>query len=278
MTTALEQFLATEGPAILIEIAGVQGSTPREKDAWMLVSAARQTGTIGGGQLEYLAIDHARLLLAGKKHEETLNVPLGPEIGQCCGGRVDIRFTRVDNQTTEGLKSRIRAEARANPDVYIFGAGHTGKALARALAPLPLHTIAVETREAELHDLPDNVEALCVAMPEALVASIPENSAIVILTHDHALDFLIAAEALKRKDLAYVGMIGSATKRATFANWLRREGFKPSAVDSLTCPIGGKTSDKRPEVIAALTAAEILMTFAKKDAAKQPDPARKTKR
>ncbi len=110
----------------------------------------------------------------------------------------------------------------------------------------------VESRERELAGLPDNVTAKLAAMPESVVATIPPGSAILILTHDHALDFLIAAEALKRSDLAYVGMIGSATKRATFASWLKREA--PEAdLARLTLPVGGPLKDKRPAVIAALT-------------------------
>jgi len=96
------------------------------------------------------------------------------------------------------------------------------------------------------------------------VKDMPAGAALVILTHDHALDFLIAREALARADLAYAGMIGSATKRATFANWLSREaGGERSWLDRLTLPIGGSAvKDKRPHVIAAMTAAEILTALA----------------
>ena len=102
-----------------------------------------------------------------------------------------------------------------------------------------------------------------VAIPEALVSDIPSGAVVLVLTHDHALDFLIAKEALARPDLAYVGMIGSATKRATFSHWLTREGGEKAWMDRLTLPIGGATvKDKRPEVIAAMTAADILTALA----------------
>jgi xanthine dehydrogenase accessory factor len=90
---------------------------------------------------------------------------------------------------------------------------------------------------------------------------------VLILTHDHALDFLIARAALARTDLAYVGMIGSATKRATFAHWLKREGEDDRLMTRLTLPIGGNAvRDKRPEVIAALVAAELLTLYATRQA------------
>lgn len=257
MTQDPARFLDKEGAKVLVEIASVRGSAPRDEGAFMLVSMDAIGGTIGGGQLEYMAIDHARRMLAGKGGEAKLSVPLGPEIGQCCGGRVEIGFRPVDAALKAELATRLAREAEKQPSVYVFGAGHVGHAIAAALSLLPLNVTMVESREHELVSLPDNVTAKLAAMPESVVASIPAGSAVLILTHDHALDFLIAAEALKRNDLAYTGMIGSATKRATFASWLKREA--PQAeIDRLTLPVGGPLKDKRPAVIAALTAAEIL--------------------
>jgi xanthine dehydrogenase accessory factor len=189
-----------------------------------------------------------------------MDIPLGPEIGQCCGGRTQLRFRRMTNEVLAEMETRRANEAEHLPEVYLFGAGHVGRALAAALAPLPLSVTIVETRQEELANLPAEMKTRLVPMPEALVRDMPAGAAVVILTHDHALDFLIAREALARTDLAYTGMIGSATKRATFANWLAREaGGERSLLDRLTLPIGGSAvRDKRPEVIAAMTAAEIL--------------------
>src|SRR5690606_13083474 len=108
--------------------------------------------------------------------------------------------------------------------------------------------------------LPDGVTPVLVAMPEAMVRDAPAGSAFVVLTHDHALDFLIVSEALKRGDAAYVGMIGSRTKRATFRSWyLREAGGSATDCDRLICPIGGAdVKDKRPAIIAALAASEVL--------------------
>lgn len=258
---SLAAFLAAHPQSVLVEIAEAKGSTPREEGAVMLVAEHAAWGTIGGGQLEFMAIDNARAMLAGGG-EVRMNVPLGPEIGQCCGGRTLISFRPVTPPVAAELQRRLAKEDHARPAVFLFGAGHVGLALARALVPLPLSVTVVETRAEALRDLPVEVTARHAAMPEALVAGIPAGGAAVILTHDHALDFLIAREALARPDLAYVGMIGSATKRATFAAWARREGMAPEISGRLVLPIGGSVvKDKRPEVIAAMVAAELLATL-----------------
>jgi xanthine dehydrogenase accessory factor len=263
MTSSLPLFLAENPNAILVEITGALGSTPREAGAAMLVSADRSWGTIGGGQLEFMAIANAHKLLAGDGGEEVMDIPLGPDIGQCCGGRTQLSFRQATAEAIADLNGRLEQERRNQPGVYIFGAGHVGRALAAALAPLPLTTTIVETRREELEGLPPDMHTMLVAMPEALVADMPAGAAVVILTHDHALDFMIAREALARSDLAYIGMIGSATKRATFSHWLVREGSAADLIDGLTLPIGGgRVKDKRPEVIAAMTAAELLAAIA----------------
>lgn len=255
----IRDFLNREAGCVLVEVTGVAGSTPRDTDAWMLVSKDRTFATIGGGQLEYMAIDHARKQLQGAGAEDRLSIPLGPEIGQCCGGRVTLSFKTVDKPIRAALVARRDGEIARRPHVYIFGAGHVGEALAKALSLLPVRTVLVDTREHELlsADVP-GIETCLTAMPEAVVRDAPPGSAFVILTHDHALDFLIAAEALARQDAHYVGMIGSKTKRATFRNWLSREIGRPELFVRLVCPIGGTAvKDKRPAVIAALAAAEI---------------------
>ncbi|MBW9055181.1 xanthine dehydrogenase accessory protein XdhC [Rhizobium mesosinicum] len=257
-------FLALQPEAILIEISGTQGSTPRETGTFMLVSTGSLWGTIGGGQFEFIAIGNARELLAGTGGRDVMDIPLGPEIGQCCGGRTQLRFRPVTDAVRDELDRRQESEAGRRPEVYVFGAGHVGRALAAALAPLPLSVTVIETRQGELANLPVSTKCRLVPMPEALVKEMSAGAALVILTHDHALDFLIAREALVRTDLAYIGMIGSATKQATFASWLSREaGGERSWLERLTLPIGGSAvKDKRPEVIAAMTAAEILTALA----------------
>ncbi|MDB5554813.1 MAG: xdhC [Rhizobium sp.] len=254
-----ESFLAQSGPSILIEVTATKGSVPRDTGTFMLVSDTGIWGTIGGGNLEFAAIDKAGGMLASGAQSEKMRITLGPDSGQCCGGVVELGLSVADDAAASRLKVRLTNEKLAFPDVYLFGAGHVGRALAVALKPLPLHTVVVETRREELDGLDPDIETRLAAMPESLLRDVRPGGAVVILTHDHALDFLIGAEALKRDDLAYVGMIGSKTKRGVFSNWLIREGYDDDMIDGLVLPIGGrKLRDKRPEVIAALVAAELL--------------------
>ncbi|MGO4835200.1 xanthine dehydrogenase accessory protein XdhC, partial [Rhizobiaceae sp. 2RAB30] len=190
----------------------------------------------------------------------TLDIPLGPEIGQCCGGRVAVGIRPIDEALRQELVSSAEAEDARRPHVYVFGGGHVGLALASAFALLPVETIVVETRADALEAMPDTVTTRLTPMPEEMVREAPAGSAFVVLTHDHALDFLIVAEALKRDDAAYVGMIGSKTKKATFRSWfLKTAGGTEETFARLISPIGGDTvKDKRPAVIAALAAAEIM--------------------
>lgn len=266
----IRTFLAANPAAIVAELTAVRGSSPREAGTFMLISPEAQTGTIGGGALEYMVIDRARQVLRNGEHEDSLDIPLGPEIGQCCGGRVDVSLKRLTLAIAKTLIARLEAEVTTRPRVYLFGSGHVGHALARALSALPLQVHVVDTRPDELVNLPENVETHAVAMPEAVVRSAPQGSAYVILTHDHALDFLIAAEALQRADAPYIGMVGSKTKKARFRSWYLDENYPAAPLDRLVLPIGGKAfpdglGDKRPEVIAALAAAEILVHIGRRE-------------
>ena len=258
---SLKSFLAGAGRFALVRVAGTKGSTPRETGTWMLVSALATYGTIGGGQLEYMAIDKARQVLGRSGGAPTmLDVPLGPEIGQCCGGRVEVEIMPGDDELASGLVREAEREEAMLPHFYIFGGGHVGKAIAAAVALLPVHAIVVETRASELEGIVPGVKTMLMPMPEEAVRAAPAGSAFAILTHDHALDFLIVAEALKRRDAAYVGMIGSKTKKATFRSWfLKIAGGTEEEFSHLVSPIGGEAvRDKRPAVIAALAAAEIM--------------------
>ena len=242
-----EAFLAS-GPSALVEVTRADGSTPREAGAWMLVNAAATYGTIGGGRLEQLAIGRAREALVDGDGA-SLDVPLGPEIAQCCGGKVGLSISLDPSSAVE----REAVERAACPPVLVFGHGHVGAALARILRTQPLAVTVVETR-------PDfGGEGVTVTpLPEQVVDAAPSNAAHLVLTHDHALDYLIIDRILARGDAAYVGLIGSETKRATFASRMKRDGHPPERFEAVTCPIAADAPrDKRPEVIALFAAAEV---------------------
>jgi xanthine dehydrogenase accessory protein XdhC len=262
MTLSAFLTLHLTNGVILVTVARAQGSTPREAGAAMAVSVAATAGTIGGGQLEFHCIDVAREMLANGEAQRRLDIPLGPQMGQCCGGRVVVALHRADvvdlvmRRTTEHVETRDRRR------VLIFGAGHTGRALAHALAPLPFATSLIDDRDGVMDGVPAAITCIRMADPVAAVESAAAESAFVILTHSHALDYRLAEAALNRRDAAYVGMIGSATKRARFVAGFLRAGGRRDALGRLTCPIGGAdVDDKRPEIIAALTAAELVRSL-----------------
>jgi xanthine dehydrogenase accessory factor len=274
MAEGLALFLQEAGPVIKVCLSEVRGSSPREAGAPLYVTEKRMHGTIGGGQLEYIAIDEARRMLGRGEAEKRLAVPLGPEIGQCCGGAVTLSFRLMDEAQKKAEIAAERKTLDALHHVYIFGAGHVGRALARALHLLPVRPILVDSRAEELALVDVPVEQRLSALPEAEIRAGPSASVFLILTHDHALDFLLAREALARADAAYVGMIGSKSKRATFSHWLKREApdQAEALLPSLVCPIGryDHVHDKRPEVIAAMVAAELLGVLLREPAADAP--------
>lgn len=244
---------------VLVRIETAEGSTPREAGACMAVSPNAIAGTIGGGQLEFHCIDIARHMLSEGAEDQLLDIPLGPQMGQCCGGRVRVSLHHAGAAEIALFGAREKAEAAARPPVLIFGAGHTGRALAHALAPVPLSVSLIDDRDDVMSGLPAAVTCIRMADPVDAVASAPAKAAFVVLSHSHALDYRLAEAVLARGDASYVGMIGSATKRARFEASFLRSGGRREALTRLTCPIGGSdVDDKRPEVIAALTAAELV--------------------
>lgn len=256
LSATLQGWLA--GGAILVTLTGTEGSTPRAAGAVMIVNPHESVGSIGGGQLEFHCIVQAREMLALQEARRELDIPLGPQMGQCCGGRARALLERA---TAGHIAVLAEAEAQAQlmqPQVFIYGAGHTGRALVQALALLPFIVTLVDDREGVFDGLPASLVLRRLDDPlEALLAA-PSGVAHVILTHSHALDYRLAEAALRRGDAAYVGLIGSATKKARFAQSFLRNGGSEAKLVRLTCPIGGtQVRDKRPEVIAALTAAEL---------------------
>ena len=261
---SLAAFLARhlDRGVILVTLSAAQGSTPREAGAAMAVSTDATNGTIGGGQLEFHCIDIARAMLTTGEIARELAIPLGPQMGQCCGGQVKMTLKRADVAELALVSARETAQAARRPAVLIFGAGHTGRALAQALAPLPFATTLVDDRDGALGGLPAAITCIRMADPAQAVDEARPGCAFIVLTHSHALDYRLVEAVLARGDAAYLGMIGSATKRARFESGFLRAGGRKEALARLTCPIGGSdVDDKRPEVIAALTAAELVRSL-----------------
>ncbi len=266
----LRQFLDAPGPVASLRLIRVRGSSPRNTGTEMYVRAESLCGTIGGGQLEHLAIAAARELLAAGNLSHHMDVPLGPEIGQCCGGRVEIALTRMSASDKDLALREAEAREAELPAVYILGAGHVGRALADLLQHLPVRAVLIDQRQGELDQCHASVERRLSAIPEIDVMNAAPGSAFIVLTHDHGLDFLLASAALQRGDATYVGLIGSATKRAKFAAWTHDHCDGLSVAD-LICPIGaGGSRDKRPAVIAALVVAEVITALTSETAAQCP--------
>ncbi len=261
---ALRAGLAA-APAVLVRVRATQGSVPREAGTWMAVWPERVLGTIGGGHLEFDAIAQARQLLGGAAVAHERRFALGPSLGQCCGGAVHLGFDLVAPPQAEALVDRLRAEheARRMP-VALFGGGHVGRAIVRALTPLPLRVHWIDSRDEIFPEhLPPQVRAEHSAPVEAAVRDLDAGTRVLIMSFSHAEDLEIVAACLLRQrsrdDLPFVGLIGSKSKWAAFAHRLAARGFAAVEIARVTCPIGVPgVVGKEPEVIAAAVAAQLM--------------------
>ncbi|MGA9433987.1 MAG: xanthine dehydrogenase accessory protein XdhC [Roseobacter sp.] len=285
---------ATHGRVARVVVAQVRGSAPRDVGASMLVWQKGFSGTIGGGSLEYTAIAAARDALSALGHRVTRHA-LGPDLGQCCGGSVDL-FTEVfDLQTAKALPenlicrgagemplpvARIRANAgkdstlpvpqlvsgwmvepvtnRARP-LWIWGAGHVGRALVDVIAPLPEFDVAwVDTDTARFPPtMVPHVNTVAAAHPEKLVPYAPKKAEHLIVTYSHDLDLELCHQLL-RHGFTFAGLIGSATKWARFKSRLCALGHSNDAILRITCPIGDPRLGKHPHQIAIGVAHNLL--------------------
>jgi xanthine dehydrogenase accessory factor len=247
--------------AVLVRVAASQGSVPREAGAWMLVFATDFIGTVGGGHLELQAIEEARRRLAGAGGEPVLRYPLGPSLGQCCGGVVQLSFERVGAADAAGLIARLQTP---RIPVALFGGGHVGRALVGALGPLPFAVRWIDSRDEIFPQvLPANVQCEHSDPVQAAVADLAAGSHVLVMSFSHAEDLDIVAACLKRQqargDLPFIGLIGSKTKWATFRHRLEERGVSKQELGQVTCPIGlAGIKGKQPEVIAVSVAAQLL--------------------
>jgi xanthine dehydrogenase accessory factor len=229
---------------IEIRVVETRGSAPREAGTRMWVGAADTHGTIGGGNLEYTALKIAREMLLSGETSRQRKFVLGDTLGQCCGGNVTLAFTKV---------AAIPAD-EAQFDVVLFGAGHVGKEVARILERLPCRLTWVDPRPDQF-PLQTTARVVIEDEPIFAVDEATPGAFYLVMTHSHALDLEIVARALQRKDVRFVGLIGSETKAAKFRSRLRARGIDASR---LVSPIGLFKAGKHPAEVAVSAVAQLL--------------------
>lgn len=249
--------------AVLVEVSGAQGSVPRGPGTRMLVGTDRVAGTIGGGHLELKSIATARAMLAADEPApRSVHYPLGPALGQCCGGAVTLAFSLLD---AAALGRWPPALPRFH--LQLYGAGHVGRAIVRALLPLPVQVDWIDERDAEFPawlgtpglPWPSHIRKVCVDAVDAEVRAAPAGAHYLVLTHQHDLDLQITEAVLRRGDFGFLGLIGSRTKKNRFVHRFEQRGVPAEAIARLTCPIGiAGITGKEPEVIAAAVVAQLL--------------------
>ena len=327
--------------AVLVTVAGIRGSAPREVGAKMIVTEDATIGTIGGGQLEYQCTRLACDMLGDDETPSLRKFPLGSSMGQCCGGVVDILFEPLSQTLPTWLRdlhslhgqrqaavvitdlagadaksivtandvygdgkpsAEIIARARdgletgrtahriddrfyenvvgSDLNIAVFGAGHVGSAVVRALSALDCNIRWIDNRRNIFRKTPANVRTIESADPALEVAAMPPASCYLVMTHSHALDFDVCDRILRRRDVVYCGLIGSVSKRRRFEKRFRQQGLQQPDIDRLVCPIGiDGISGKKPAEIAVAATAEILQAWEKAgSAAEFPDNVHPIKR
>jgi xanthine dehydrogenase accessory factor len=252
--------LKQDGSAVLVTVTNTRGSTPREAGAKMIVFRDGSfTGTIGGGALEWLAQAEAQKLLNAGGMVSTKDWSLGPDLGQCCGGRAQVKLERL---TAEGEARLVHVlEPPRQTPIYLFGAGHVGRALTLALAPLPFDVTWIDSRQNAFPPYsPANTRTISAPDPAGELQHAPEGTVVAVMTHSHAIDLAIVAAALKDARFPYVGLIGSETKRARFISQLKAAAITDQALARLICPIGSREiTSKEASAIAAGIAPQLLL-------------------
>lgn len=235
--------------AVRITVTRTAGSAPRDAGTQMLVWEDRTEGTIGGGRLEWDAMHEARRMLQDGRESHNAQIPLGPALGQCCGGSVSLRW-----ELAEPMES-----SPARP-LWIYGAGHVGRALVRVMDTLPDFAITWVDTHADRFP-PTDVTTLVAADPARVVRHAPADADHLILTYSHEID-LALCHAVLNHSFHSAGLIGSATKWARFRTRLAALGHAPKQISRIACPIGDPRLGKHPAEIALGVATAMIATNA----------------
>ena len=221
--------------------------------------------TLGGGQLEFQAIQEAkRLLQLGQSFTEPIvhRYPLGPSLGQCCGGVVHLSFECLNSSELEQLAKRLQ---EPEPELALFGGGHVGQAIVELMEKLPWHVTWIDSRESIFpQSVGLNIELEHSEPVHSAVAQLKANAHVLIMSFSHAEDLDVVQQCLlrqrERQDLRSIGLIGSQTKWATFKSRLAQKGFLEADFSRVQCPIGIEgLHSKVPEIIAVSVVAQLLM-------------------
>ncbi len=240
-------LLVAEGRTfVTVTLVDAVGSTPGEVGGRMLVTEdGALAGTVGGGRLEARALDEARELLAGQGEHRFVDWSLNRDIGMTCGGRVKLFFQLHNGRSWS---------------IHIFGAGHVAQALVRLLLNLNCRIHCYDTRDEWLARLPASPR-LVRHRSEVLaaeVAGIPEQGFVLLMTMGHATDLPVLAEFLRKGNQAYLGVIGSRSKRAVLHRELLASGIDPGVAENFYCPIGLPIGSDDPAEIAVSVVAQLL--------------------
>lgn len=252
-TDVANQLSKQNSPYVLITILGLRGSAPRDSGTKMIITEQQTYASIGGGKLEFMVIDKARQMLDQPYSSQCVEYyPLGPKLGQCCGGSTTVLFEYFSQQHTE---------------LMLFGAGHVGHALSKILLDLPIRLHWVDNRAAQftdtdVHESLSRKRIVISDMPVNEIKDMPPNAYYLIMTHDHQLDFDLCCAILQRNDAAYIGLIGSQTKWQRFRKRLLSKGFAEPQIDQINCPVGLATvPGKRPMEVAVSIAGSVINRY-----------------